>query len=479
MARAALADPQPLEILVDTDVHVASEVTPRRVVDALRRQLRQAESGRLLQHDGGERALLNLLQTRDGQHLMPQGMLPRVTETCRRHGVPYSVVDRRTMVACPAVRARQTLTEADQSALRRLLLHDSGVLVAPRSADRVTLAAELVARRQQRTLVLAEDARIRDLWAAELGARLQLGAPNLATLGEARPAARVVVGTYEAVARLSAADLRDGYGMVLFDALDVVDPVVLMRVVRAVGARYLLGLAGSSTRADGLHDSLYLSLGGVIHQIHVSTAGRSVPFNTRFQATSFAFPYEGREHYQALLAALAQDEERNRQISEDIARETGAGHPCLVLSERRDHLEQLANRVPPGVRVELLTSAMRPADRQRTIERFRRGEVQVLMATGQIAAESVRAPEARRLFLTFPFSYMRKLEQVLRCLLQPSPNKLDAVLYDYDDERIAPLHRGFEKRAQVVAQLRRADDQAQTKAAQLELGLEADKGKTK
>jgi hypothetical protein len=129
-----VAEPEPLQILVDTDVRVASDGTPRRIVDALRRHLRQHDMGTSAVESP---AVLNLLQTREGQHLMPQGLLPKVTETCRRHGVPYAVVDRRAMVACPPFRSRLALNDTEQEALRRLLLRDSGVVVTAERRSRL------------------------------------------------------------------------------------------------------------------------------------------------------------------------------------------------------------------------------------------------------------------------------------------------------------------------------------------------------
>jgi hypothetical protein len=465
---SAVADPLPLQILVDTDVRVASDGTPRRVVEALRRQLRQHDAASV---EEVSTALPALLQTREGQHLMPQGLLPKVTETCRRHGVPFAVVDRRAMVSCPPLRARLPLDEQGQEALRRLLLRDSGVVIVPEE-KRCALVAEMIARRQQRTLVAVEGSRHVEDWLGALRRGLSLPESQIQPLRRADAETRVVVGRCEAIARLPHPVLRKEYGLVVFDAVSRIDALTLMKTIRAVGARYLLGLADGAQRSDGLHGPILLALGGVVHALRLADAAQALRLSCCFGTTEFDFPYGGRQQYQALVAALALDAPRAQLIVADVEREARAGRACLVLSERRDHLEQLAMRLPGDIAVETLTSTVHPAERSRVIARFEAGTLHVLLATGQIAAEAVTTPRVERLFLTFPFSYARKLEAPVRSLLTPSAGQPDAVLYDYDDPRVPPLHRAFAKRREFLLRLSREVDAQLADIAQLDLPLD-------
>jgi hypothetical protein len=463
-----MPDAEPLKILVDTDVHVASSALPRRVVEALRRQLRQHEAA------VGADDALSLLVTREGTHRMPQALLGRLIEACRKQHVPFAVVDRRAMVACPPLRSRQRLEEPEREAVRRLLLRDSGVAIAS-EASAPRLAAELVARRQQRTLIVVE-AGSSERWLDELGAALGLGAPLCVPLKSATAESRVVVGRYHAVLALaSGSDLRAGFGLAVFDGVDRVDAVTLMNIVRAVGARYLLGLAAREARDDGLEGPLFLALGGQALRLSPTVAaapaaGDPPRLGCSFRQTRFEFPaYGGRDQYQALVAALAADAERARQIAADVAAAARVGHRCLVLSERRDHLEALAAALPAELACATLTSAVGPAERARLRARFEAGELAVLLATGQIASEEVPAAVASRLFLTFPFSYARKLEPLVRALAAPRAGKTAALLLDYDDARVSPLHRAFEKRRAFLERLAREASEAAARARQLPL----------
>jgi len=465
-----VAESIPLKIQVDTDVQVLSAATPRRVVEAIRRQLRQHD----LQIVGGaeDRNLLSLLQTRGGCHRMPQGLLPRLTETCRRYGVPYEVVDRRSMVSCPALRSRLQLTPAERQVVHRLLLRDSGVVLAESESSRRAIAVELAARWQQRTLVVVDSEEAASWWVQQLRQGLGLPPDQVRQLPEATPDAWIVVGQYATLQTLPAPIQRNDYGLLICDGLSSVDALTFMRTIRAAGARYLLGLADRSTRADGLHDTIFLALGGIVDRLTAAPAMTPTRLTCRFAETGFAFPgYEGRSQYQALLAALAVDEARVDRIARDVAREGMAGRSCLVLSERRDHLEHLAARLPAGLSVETITSTVRPADRARIINRFERGELFVLLATSQIAVEAITSPRLDRLFLTFPFSYARKLSKLVARLIEPSEGKQDAILFDYDDVEVETLHRAFDKRRAFLEKLRRETEQRVTQDAQLSLPL--------
>lgn len=448
---------------------------PRKVVDALKRQLRQHDLPRLLQHDGAQRSLFNLLRTSQGQHRLPQGLLQRVTQTCQRHGVPYAVIDRRTVASCAPLRCGLSLSDEQRKAVLRLLACESGVLAAGTEDDRWAVTAELIARRQQRTLILVDDrataARCVTALAGALGLDPRTELALLDGTAAAQDEQRVTVALYGALTRLPREALVGRYGMAVFGGLHAVDPARLMRAVRGVDARYLLGLARDAVRADSLGEPLFLVLGGVVHRLAGGSGEQALRLVSRTRQTDFEFPYPGRAQYQALIAALARDERRNALIAADIAHEAAAGQGSLVLSERRDHLEALAALLPPGLTVAQVTSAVRPADRRRAVARFDRGELNVLLCTSQIAQELVRTPRVSRIFVTFPFSYARRLERLVALLLQPAAGKRDAVVYDYDDALIVPLRRACAKRAELLRRLAREAERAYQKWAQLSLDL--------
>jgi hypothetical protein len=470
------ANAEPLVIAVDASIRLRAEATPRLIVEALRRQLRRHDVDSLLRQAPDKRADLRLLRTTAEEYHLPQTLLGPLLDICRRNGLPYRVLDQRALVDCQRLHYRGPATESRTIALRQLLLRDCGVLVGGSEHERLSVAAELIARRQQRTLVLADESRIAER-RRQLRDELGLASEEILSLdaADAPPVsdARLVLASYQQAACLPAERTHRQFGVMVFDELGDVDPVVLLTLLWRADARYLLGLAGDDARRDNLQGPLSFVLGGIAHRLPRTMDARAMQLAFRRRVTTFQFDYQGREQYQALLARLALDDERNRLIAQDLAREIALEHPCLVLSERRDHLDEIARQLAPehAAVSETITSAVRPSEREAIVARFAKGDLLVLFVTGQIASDSLSLQRTRRLFIAFPFSYGRKLQRLIEQLIEPSEGKNDAIVYDYDDVQLAPLHRACEKRSKVIARLQRAADRAYTEWAQTELSF--------
>jgi len=458
-----------LEIQVESDILVDSGAASRPLMDVIRRQLRQRGGRQRKALGNGEIPVI--LETRDGKHRMPQGLLPLVTEACIRKRVPYKVEDLRQVVPCSSpLRCVSQLAGAEEATLKQLLKRECGILVAPRDSLE-PIAADLLTRRQQRTLVLARGRDGVARWLEALARALDLAHPDITPLSGAQPETRVVVARYRDMRNRDFAPLNRDFGMVVFDGLHRVEAALVTGAIRAARARYLLGLAEAPEREDGLQDQIFLALGGDAKRLEPPPSALSkLALAHRARLTDFHFDYQGRSQYQALVAALARDEDRAAMISADLQREAAAGHPCVVLSDRRDHLERLARTLEEaGLEVGCLTSSVRPAERRRLVERLERGELTVLLSMRQIAQEMLETARFSRLYLTFPFKHLQRLGRVIDHLLTPFPGQTDAVLVDYNDHKVAPLERSFAERQQTVRKLCKKADKDRRAEAQLDL----------
>jgi len=141
------------------------------------------------------------------------------------------------------------------------------------------------------------------------------------------------------------------------------------------------------------------------------------------------------------------------------------------VSERRDHLATLLDALPSDISADLVTSDVRPAERADRVARFNRGELRVILATSQIALETVKSPSVSRLFITFPIAHAKKLEGLIERLLASAPGKENAIVYDYDDLAVAPLNRGHAKRHVILTRVQRKAEEAYGSWAQLSFEL--------
>lgn len=455
---------------VDSSV-ILPEDTPKALLLALRRQLRRHDLGRLLDYDQSQKSLLSIMKGDGQSYRLPQALLSLVTETCRRQDIEFTINDRRSVVNASPLQLSYAPSNEDEAAIKRLELKDSGVLVASDNQDQKRLIAALLSRRQQRTLIIAEDHRSLGIWQNALNEFFTLNSDQLSRLSESRTKTDIALTYYEALTPGDLVKYRQSFGQVIFTGVDRVNPIKLLTILHHLQSRYLVGIAEQTVRDDKLHGPLYLVLGGVSVEYIAQSENRALRLAYRSRQTPFEFEYEGRQDYQNLVAALALDPKRNQQIVDDILLEAQAEERCLVLSERRDHLKALADELGSHVDVAIISSDIRPAQRAELVSHFNQGQIRVLLATSQIAVEAIRSPLLSRLFITYPFSQAQKLERIASLLLAPAPEKKEGAIYDYDDVAVIPLHRTFEKRKKIVQRIQRKSDSIYQKWAQLSLGV--------
>ena len=147
---------------------------------------------------------------------------------------------------------------------------------------------------------------------------------------------------------------------------------------------------------------------------------RKTDFRTRFDPVS---------EYPKTLAELTANDARNGLIAGDIALEAGRSEgTSLVLSDRKKHCATLQAllRYRHKTPSEVLTGELAKAERQQIIDRLNRGQIRVLIATGQLLGEGFDCRDLSRLFLATPIRFSARLLQYLGRVLRPAPGKSKA-----------------------------------------------------
>jgi superfamily II DNA or RNA helicase len=153
-----------------------------------------------------------------------------------------------------------------------------------------------------------------------------------------------------------------------------------------------------------------------------------------------------------MLSELTADDTRNRLIASDVAQEVRAGKGvCLVLSDRKKHCETLQGilRYKLDVYADLLTGDLSDDARKAVLARLKNGQVSVLIATGQLIGEGFDCPDLSTLFMATPIRFSGRVMQYLGRILRPAQGKSRARVYDYVDERVAPLVAAAKARQRV------------------------------
>jgi len=140
------------------------------------------------------------------------------------------------------------------------------------------------------------------------------------------------------------------YGHVIVDECHHLSAHSFEQVIRRAKARFVTGLSATVTRKDGHHPIIFMQCGPVRHRVNAKAEALRRPFTHSVLVRPTAFqpamppPSDKRVEFHSLYGDLIGDESRNRRICEDVVEAVEAGRSPLVLTERNEHLESLANQ---------------------------------------------------------------------------------------------------------------------------------------
>ncbi|UQA91130.1 Lsr2 family DNA-binding protein [Streptomyces halobius] len=118
--------------------------------------------------------------------------------------------------------------------------------------------------------------------------------------------------------------------------------------------------------------------------------------------------------FQAIYTELAHHADRNAQIATDIADATARGRCSLALTNRVEHIHQLAAALKPhGVEPLMLHGGLPPAERARirAVLAEETTKPLVLLAIDKLVGEGFDQPRLDTLFLTSPASFKGRVIQ--------------------------------------------------------------------
>jgi len=180
---------------------------------------------------------------------------------------------------------------------------------------------------------------------------------------------------------------------------------------------------------------------------------------------------DGKGSIQKLYRLIAADEKRNQLILNDVIAALREGRSPVVLTERRDHLECLADQLHGVSRhLVVLKGGMSEKRRREIADRMAdipTGEERLVLATGRYLGEGFDYARLDTLFLAMPVSWKGTLVQYTGRLHRLHPGKTEVRIYDYLDSAIPMPARMFEKRLRAYRAIGYAVDERLSESEQL------------
>ena len=394
------------------------------------------------------------------QHIgLPRGCLDEVQTLLADLGIGVTLRDERRRGEPLDVAFHGHLHPEQEAAAGAMLAHDTGVLSATTAFGKTVIAAWLIARRGVNTLVLVHRRQLMEQWVERLATFLSLPAKEIGQIGGGRkkPTGSLDVALIQSLSRKGVVhDLVADYGHLVVDECHHLPAASFEQVVRQAKSRFVTGLSATVARKDGHHPIIFMQCGPVRHRVDAREQAATRPFEhtvyvrpTDFRPMGVASD-DRRVQFQELYSELIVDQVRNRHICDEVLRAVYEGRSPLVLTERNEHLDTLAERLSNAVQnlVVLRGGMSRKVIGQvaASLAAIPEHEPRVLLATGRYIGEGFDDARLDTLFLALPVSWRGTIAQYVGRLHRQHHRKREVRVYDYADLNVPMLARMFDRR---------------------------------
>ena len=309
-----------------------------------------------------------------------------------------------------------------EAAIEAAMAAKNGIIVMPCGAGKTQAALELIARIGGRTLWLThtQDLLNQSLNRAKSVLGIFSNTYGTITGGKVNIGSAITFATVQTMARLDLAQYKDAFDVVVVDECHkaVGSPTRVMqfyKVLSNLSCRYKFGLTATPKRADGLEKSMFALLGGIIYEVsREDVAGTTCPVQVETISTGYVPNMEvilagdGTLNYSALIDDMTHDIDRMDIVIDVIHRVAqDANGYTFVLANRVEYLEQINNWLAKSNMKSICLSMLgnskaAKAVRKEALRKLNDGEIDVVLATYQLAKEGLDVPNLRYVIFATP-----------------------------------------------------------------------------
>jgi very-short-patch-repair endonuclease len=303
-------------------------------------------------------------------------------------------------------------------------------------------------------------------WVQRLATFLNFSSREIGQIsgGRSKPTGLLDVALVQSLSRKGVVhDLVGNYGHLVVDECHHLSATSFEQVVRQAKAKFVTGLSATVTRKDGHHPIVFMQCGPIRYRVDAIKQAAARPFAhcVLVRPTNFCSVQSAAEdrriRFQALYSELIVDQARNRLICDEVLQSVGEARSPLVLTERNEHLDALAERLSKSVKhLVVLRGGMRAKAIGATSARLAaipEHETRVLLATGRYIGEGFDDARLDTLFLALPVSWRGTIAQYVGRLHRLHDRKREVRVYDYADLNVPMLARMFDRRCRAYEEV--------------------------
>lgn len=456
--------PQQLELVLSNQIYIAKDSLPPVLRNRLIRlaafqnpEFYRAQAMRFPTFD--KPRIVHCCEDFPRHVALPRGCLDDVIGLLNSLQIEFKILDERFEGTPIRANFRGELRPEQKSAADAMLQHDIGVLSASTAFGKTVVAAFLIASRAVNTLVLVHRKELLDQWIERLGQFLDIPRNSIGRIGGGKrePYGMIDVGMIQTINRKgSVDDSIANYGHIVVDECHHISARSFEIVARQSKAKYVSGLSATVIRKDGHHPIIFMNCGPIRYKVDDKTQAARRPFTHRVitRATNFRLPHSFEvDRYtaiQEIYGFLEESSNRNELIVSDVIGTVNDGRFPLILSERKNHLQKLADMLSGKIEnVIVMKGGMGKKQRkniQQILDGLSENGSSVIIATGKYLGEGFDNPRLDALFLTLPISWRGTIAQYVGRLHRINDRKKEVLIYDYADLYVPVLARMYGRR---------------------------------
>jgi len=456
--------PQQLELVLSNQIYIAKDSLPPVLRNRLIRlaafqnpEFYRAQAMRFPTFD--KPRIVHCCEDFPRHVALPRGCLDDVIGLLNSLQIEFKILDERFEGTPIRANFRGELRPEQKSAADAMLQHDIGVLSASTAFGKTVVAAFLIVSRAVNTLVLVHRKELLDQWIERLGQFLDIPRNSIGRIGGGKrePYGMIDVGMIQTINRKgSVDDSIANYGHIVVDECHHISARSFEIVARQSKAKYVSGLSATVIRKDGHHPIIFMNCGPIRYKVDDKTQAARRPFTHRVitRATNFRLPHSFEvDRYtaiQEIYGFLEESSNRNELIVSDVIGTVNDGRFPLILSERKNHLQKLADMLSGKIEnVIVMKGGMGKKQRkniQQILDGLSENGSSVIIATGKYLGEGFDNPRLDALFLTLPISWRGTIAQYVGRLHRINDRKKEVLIYDYADLYVPVLARMYGRR---------------------------------
>lgn len=454
-----------LTITIAEQVYISKENLPKVLINFLREELNFINSEFLIKKRMGMSTYkieryFKLIEPTKNNYAIPRGFLNKLIKFLDDKNIKFTINDKRKKYEGILIENSCALYNYQQEAVKNTLSEYNGILVAPPGAGKTVMGIDIIAKLKQPTLILVHKKQIYNQWLQKIEDFTNIPKKEIGQICSSKKTVgkKITIAMLQTLSNVDnfAKDLKlNNIGLVLVDECHHIPAKTFRKVITKLNPYYLYGLTATPKRKNNDEKLIYIFLGKILHTVNNNFNDqiknkKIEPKNNKkikliIKNTEIDVPFKVKiNNFQILSKIITFDSNRNQLIINDIIKEADNGNKCLVLTERKEHVEVLSYYLKGRYEIITLTGDLTEKQKREKIKQIESGDFQILIATGQLIGEGTDFPNLNCLFLVYPFSFEGKLIQYIGRIKHGQ--KSNSAIYDYRDIKIDYLDKFYKQR---------------------------------